>query len=50
MSVDVKAIHERVESEAPLLSRIREEIGKVIVGQEELIDGLLLALLCNTHV
>ncbi len=50
MSVDVKAINERVESEAPLLSQIREEIGKVIVGQEKLIDGLLLALLCNNHV
>ena len=50
MSVDVKAIQDRVESEAPLLSQIREEIGKVIVGQEELIDGLLLALLCNNHV
>ncbi len=50
MSVDVKAINERVESEAPLLSQIREEIGKVIVAQEKLIDGLLLALLCNNHV
>lgn len=39
-----------MESEAPLLARIREEIGKVIVGQEELIEGLLLALLCNNHV
>jgi MoxR-like ATPase len=50
LSIDVKAINERVESEAPLLARIREEIGKVIVGQEELIEGLLLALLCNNHV
>ena len=50
MPIDVKAINERVESEAPLLARIREEIGKVIVGQEELIEGLLLALLCNNHV
>ena len=50
MSIDVKAVNERVESEAPLLARIREEIGKVIVGQEELIEGLLLALLCNNHV
>ena len=50
MSVDVKAIQDRVESETPLLSQIREEIGKVIVGQEELIEGLLLALLCNNHV
>ena len=50
MPIDVKAINERVESEAPLLARIREEIGKVIVGQEELVEGLLLALLCNNHV
>jgi len=50
LPIDVKAINERVESEAPLLARIREEIGKVIVGQEELVEGLLLALLCNNHV
>jgi len=50
MAVDVKQIGERVEQESLLLGRIREEIGKVIVGQEELIERLLLALLCNNHV
>ena len=50
MAVDVKQIGERVEKESLLLGRIREEIGKVIVGQEELIERLLLALLCNNHV
>lgn len=50
MSVDVKAINEKVEREAILLSQIRTEIGKVIVGQQELVDRLLLALLCNQHV
>ena len=29
---------------------IRQEIRKVIVGQERLIDRLLLALLCDGHV
>ena len=50
MSVDVKQIGERVANEAGLLSRLREEMARVIVGQEQLIDRLLLALLCNQHV
>jgi MoxR-like ATPase len=50
MSVDVIQIREIVEKELVVLNRIREEIGKVIVGQTELIDRLLIALLCNNHV
>ncbi len=50
MPVDVQAINQRVEQETALLGRIREEIGRVIVGQHELIDRLILALLCNQHV
>lgn len=50
MAVDVKQIGERVVQESSLISRIRTEIHKVIVGQEILIDRLLLALLCNNHV
>ena len=50
MSVDVKQIGQRVEREAVLLGQIRAEIGKVIIGQEYLIDRLLMALLCNSHV
>jgi MoxR-like ATPase len=49
MAVDVKQIGERVGRESVLLGRIRSEIGKVIVGQEYLVDRLLLALLCNNH-
>ena len=50
MAVDVKQIGERVNEKSALIGRIRTEIGKVIVGQESLIDRLLLALLCNNHV
>jgi len=50
MAVDVKQIGERVEKESALLQRIRDEVHKVIVGQEMLIDRLLTALLCNQHV
>lgn len=50
MAVDVKQIGERVEKESAVINQIRSEIHKVIVGQEKLIDGLLLSLLCNNHV
>ena len=50
MAVDVKQIGDMVARESDLIARIRNEIHKVIVGQETLIDRLLLALLCNNHV
>ena len=50
MAIDVKQISEKVEKESAVIGLIRSEIHKVIVGQEELIDGLILALLCNNHV
>ena len=50
MAVDVKQIGERVANESALLAQIRSEIGKVIVGQELMVDRLVLALLCNHHV
>lgn len=50
MAVDVKQIGERVEQESSVIAGIRTEIHKVIIGQETLIDRLLLALLCNNHV
>ena len=50
MTVDVKEIAEKVQRENGLLTRLREEMGKVIVGQRYLTDRLLLALLANNHV
>lgn len=50
MAIDVKQISEKVVRESAVINLIRSEIHKVIVGQEELIDGLILALLCNNHV
>ena len=50
MTIDVKMIGEQVEKEKLILNRIRDEIGKVIVGQSALVERLLIALLCNNHV
>lgn len=50
MAIDVKQIGEKVQRECGVLARIRGEIEKVIVGQEYLIERLLIGLLCNNHV
>lgn len=35
---------------AETLQLVRQRVGQVVVGQEQLVDRLLLALLCNGHV
>jgi MoxR-like ATPase len=50
MAVDVIQLKEIVEKELIVINQIREEIGKIIVGQASLVDRLLIALLCNNHV
>ncbi len=50
MSVDVQQIAEKIQKEHVLLSKLREAVGRVIVGQRYLSDRLLLALLSNQHV
>jgi MoxR-like ATPase len=50
MAIDVKKIGEKVEKESATLARVRGEIEKVIVGQEYLIERLLIGLLCNNHI
>jgi MoxR-like ATPase len=50
VSADVREIGEAAQKEAALLARMREEIGRVIIGQETMVERLILALLCNHHV
>jgi len=50
MSVDVKRISEQVLVESKILQRLRLEVENVIVGQRDLIDRLLVGILCNGHV
>ena len=50
MTVDVKKIGEQVQTESRTLQRLRSEVENVIIGQSELIDRLLVGILCNGHV
>jgi len=52
VSIDptVQALQEKVRSQSGFVNDIRAEVGKVIVGQADLVDGLIMALLANGHV
>jgi MoxR-like ATPase len=39
-----------IESCSATLQTVRERVGQIVVGQEDLVERLLLALLCNGHV
>ncbi|MCL6589024.1 MAG: MoxR family ATPase [Firmicutes bacterium] len=44
------AINEAIKSQSEFIPKLKSQINKVIVGQEKLIDGLLIGLLANGHV
>lgn len=48
--MQIEEIHRRVLDTSTVLDDVRQEIAKVIVGQEEIIERLLIGLLCNGHV
>ena len=50
MSVDVQKIREDVADKSQYVQRLRSELSKVIIGQEEMMTRLMIALLCNGHV
>ena len=43
-------LNEQVQAAAAWIGKLRAEIGQVIVGQEQLVDRLLVGLLANGHV
>ena len=48
--MDLAGQMNKVAAQSELVARIREEVGKVIVGQERLIDRLVLALITDGHI
>ena len=49
-STDASELDARVQEGAALLKRCRDEIGRVVVGQQQMIDGLLMGMLAGGHV
>lgn len=47
---DIRQLNEKIAFSGKFLDRLREEIGQVIVGQQHMLDRLLIGLLSNGHV
>jgi len=47
---DIRELQESIREASTFLKALRHEVGRVLVGQEELLDGLFIGLLCNGHV
>lgn len=50
MTAGARTLSPRGTSAVEALSRVREQVHQVIVGQDALIDRLLIGLLCNGHI
>src|SRR3954463_6079531 len=47
---DIRQLNERILSSSTFMDRLRDEVGRVIVGQLGMLDRLLIGLLANGHV
>ncbi len=47
---DIQQIQEEIKDAAAFIGPLKAEMGKIIVGQSELIDGLLIGMLTNGHI
>lgn len=50
MTVDVKQLAEKIQKESEGIKRLQAEIGRVIVGQQSLVERLLISLLADGNV
>lgn len=49
-SVDIELLNQQIQQDSQFIDRLLESTGKVIVGQEHMIERLLLGLLAKGHV
>ena len=50
MNRDIEVIQEKIQQESAFLPRLIEEVGRVIVGQDTMVERLLIGLLADGHV
>jgi len=50
VSVDIRAINEKIEKESAFVDLLMMEMNKVIVGQKHMVERLLIGLLGNGHI
>ena len=49
-SVNIKELNDRIQQESAFVDLLSMEMGKVIVGQKQLVENLMIGLLANGHI
>src|SRR3984885_16293065 len=47
---DIRQLNSKIQYQASFIDRLRDEVGRVIVGQHHMLDRILIGLLSNGHV
>src|SRR5437763_13394767 len=47
---DIRQLNEKIQSSSTFMDRLKDEVGRVIVGQYYMLDRLMIGLLANGHV
>src|SRR5476649_2754600 len=50
MSADIIALNEQIKHESQLVNKLLNEVGKVVVGQRQILERILMGLLTEGHV
>lgn len=50
MDVDILALNAAIKQESQFVERMMNEVGKVVVGQKDMLEGILMGLLTGGHV
>ena len=50
MDIDIMALNETIKKESQFIDKTLSEVSKVIVGQQEMLEGILIGLLTGGHV
>ena len=47
---DIRQLNEKIQHQSVFIDRLRDEVGRVIIGQTGMLDRLLIGLLSSGHV
>ena len=50
MNDEIKAIDEKVKAGSEFVPNLHKALAETIIGQKQILDRLIIALLCNGHV
>jgi len=50
LTTDIAAVTERVRDQGAFIDAVKREVAKVIIGQDALVERLIIAMLCRGHI